>query len=137
MSLLRIAGKRHALAPLWKNGGPCGDRTHDTRIKSPVLCRAELTAHSGGGNPSGNPDEANPQRPTSSYNIPAQNCSTINPRRHNPNLSDWRQLSRRRTGGDSGGKRRAGLRPRRRCATLRLPYSAADGGPEVDNELHA
>ena len=20
-----------------KNGGPCGDRTHDTRIKSPVL----------------------------------------------------------------------------------------------------
>ncbi len=26
-------------------GGPCGDRTHDTRIKSPVLCRTELTAH--------------------------------------------------------------------------------------------
>ena len=26
-------------------GGPCGDRTHDTRIKSPVLCLAELTAH--------------------------------------------------------------------------------------------
>ncbi len=27
------------------SGGPCGDRTHDTRIKSPVLCRTELTAH--------------------------------------------------------------------------------------------
>ena len=27
------------------HGGPCGDRTHDTRIKSPVLCRTELTAH--------------------------------------------------------------------------------------------
>ena len=27
-----------------KCGGPCGDRTHDTRIKSPVLCLAELTA---------------------------------------------------------------------------------------------
>ena len=26
------------------NGGPCGDRTHDTRIKSPVLYQAELTA---------------------------------------------------------------------------------------------
>ena len=26
------------------HGGPCGDRTHDTRIKSPVLCRTELTA---------------------------------------------------------------------------------------------
>ena len=25
-------------------GGPCGDRTHDTRIKSPVLCQTELTA---------------------------------------------------------------------------------------------
>ena len=25
-------------------GGPCGDRTHDTRIKSPVLYLAELTA---------------------------------------------------------------------------------------------
>ncbi len=25
-------------------GGPCGDRTHDTRIKSPVLCLTELTA---------------------------------------------------------------------------------------------
>ena len=22
-----------------KLGGPCGDRTHDTRIKSPVLCQ--------------------------------------------------------------------------------------------------
>ena len=29
-----------------KSGGPCGDRTHDTRIKSPVLCLAELTARS-------------------------------------------------------------------------------------------
>ena len=28
-----------------KLGGPCGDRTHDTRIKSPVLYLAELTAH--------------------------------------------------------------------------------------------
>ncbi len=27
-----------------KYGGPCGDRTHDTRIKSPVLCLTELTA---------------------------------------------------------------------------------------------
>ena len=27
-----------------RRGGPCGDRTHDTRIKSPVLCLAELTA---------------------------------------------------------------------------------------------
>ena len=27
-----------------KFGGPCGDRTHDTRIKSPVLCLTELTA---------------------------------------------------------------------------------------------
>ena len=26
------------------HGGPCGDRTHDTRIKSPVLYQAELTA---------------------------------------------------------------------------------------------
>ena len=26
------------------HGGPCGIRTHDTRIKSPVLCRPELTA---------------------------------------------------------------------------------------------
>ena len=26
------------------HGGPCGDRTHDTRIKSPVLYLAELTA---------------------------------------------------------------------------------------------
>ena len=26
------------------SGGPCGDRTHDTRIKSPVLYQAELTA---------------------------------------------------------------------------------------------
>ena len=34
-----------AVLPIVKNGGPCGDRTHDTRIKSPVLCRAELTAH--------------------------------------------------------------------------------------------
>ncbi len=25
-------------------GGPCGDRTRDTRIKSPVLCQTELTA---------------------------------------------------------------------------------------------
>ena len=25
-------------------GGPCGNRTHDTRIKSPVLCLTELTA---------------------------------------------------------------------------------------------
>ena len=31
-----------------KNGGPYGDRTHDTRIKSPVLCQTELTAHSYG-----------------------------------------------------------------------------------------
>ena len=34
-----------AVLPIVKNGGPCGDRTHDTRIKSPVLCLAELTAH--------------------------------------------------------------------------------------------
>ena len=34
-----------AVLPTVKNGGPCGDRTHDTRIKSPVLCLAELTAH--------------------------------------------------------------------------------------------
>ena len=27
-----------------KCGGPCGGRTHDTRIKSPVLCQTELTA---------------------------------------------------------------------------------------------
>ena len=27
-----------------RHGGPCGARTHDTRIKSPVLCQAELTA---------------------------------------------------------------------------------------------
>ena len=27
-----------------KLGGPYGDRTHDTRIKSPVLCQTELTA---------------------------------------------------------------------------------------------
>ena len=25
--------------PIVKKGGPCGDRTHDTRIKSPVLCQ--------------------------------------------------------------------------------------------------
>ena len=29
---------------LSSHGGPCGDRTHDTRIKSPVLYQAELTA---------------------------------------------------------------------------------------------
>ncbi len=28
-----------------KNGGPAGIRTLDTRIKSPMLCRAELQAH--------------------------------------------------------------------------------------------
>ena len=28
-----------------KNGGPSGIRTLDTRIKSPLLCLAELTAH--------------------------------------------------------------------------------------------
>ena len=27
-----------------RSGGPCGNRTRDTRIKSPVLCLAELTA---------------------------------------------------------------------------------------------
>ena len=27
-----------------KNGGPSGIRTLDTRIKSPLLCRTELTA---------------------------------------------------------------------------------------------
>ena len=27
-----------------RDGGPCGNRTHDTRIKSPVLCLTELTA---------------------------------------------------------------------------------------------
>ena len=27
-----------------RHGGPCGGRTHDTRIKSPVLCLTELTA---------------------------------------------------------------------------------------------
>ena len=32
-------------SPHFAVGGPCGDRTHDTRIKSPVLCLAELTAH--------------------------------------------------------------------------------------------
>ena len=32
-----------------KNGGPSGIRTLDTRIKSPVLCQAELTAHGGRG----------------------------------------------------------------------------------------
>ena len=32
-------------------GGPCGDRTHDTRIKSPVLCLAELTARDNRGLP--------------------------------------------------------------------------------------
>ncbi len=31
-----------------KIGGPYGDRTHDTRIKSPVLCQTELTARSFG-----------------------------------------------------------------------------------------
>ena len=28
-----------AVLPSVKSGGPCGDRTHDTRIKSPVLCQ--------------------------------------------------------------------------------------------------
>ena len=36
------------------HGGPCGDRTHDTRIKSPVLCRTELTARSLGKGSSAN-----------------------------------------------------------------------------------
>ena len=31
------------------HGGPCGDPTHDTRIKSPVLYLAELTARGGAG----------------------------------------------------------------------------------------
>ena len=32
-----------------KSGGPCGGRTHDNRIKSPVLCQTELTARGVGG----------------------------------------------------------------------------------------
>ena len=36
-----------AVLPIVKKGGPCGDRTHDTRIKSPVLYLAELTARGG------------------------------------------------------------------------------------------
>ena len=43
-----------AVLPTVKNGGPCGDRTHDTRIKSPVLCRTELTARSLGKGSSAN-----------------------------------------------------------------------------------
>ena len=31
-----------------KSGGPAGIRTLDTRIKSPMLCQAELQAHADG-----------------------------------------------------------------------------------------